>query len=177
MSWLRLALLALSLAVLGAPCGCSAPPPPVYPVAPAPPELAKLRFHVHNASFARSQAEHENVTGYTVYVRSAFARALVRAGYVVVTNPDDPYDLAARLDTEHQSTGGNAMGTLTTSLTLRANGAVIAQLSTVVRIDEHADIDERDAIALVESLARSSELRAFAARPRPTPGVEIAAPP
>jgi len=176
MSRIRLARLALSLALLAVPCGCSTPPPPVYPVAAAPPELAKLRFHVHNASHARSQADHENVTGYTLHVRNAFARALVRAGYVVVTNPDDPYDLLARIDTEHQSTG-SATGTLTTSLTLRANGAVIAQLSTVVRIDEHADIDERDVIALVESLARSGELRAFAARPRPKPGAEIAAPP
>lgn len=155
------ATLCLAL-VLGALAACSTPPPIEYPVSRAPAQLAHLRIHVRNASQARVRQAEEDATGYTVMVRGAVQRALIRAGYVVVVDPDQPHDLEAQVDTDHHSLGA-VRGALATTMTLSSPAGVVDQRSGVVAIGQDADIDERGAIAMVESLARSARLRAYAA--------------
>ena len=169
---------------------------PLPPVASAPAALARLRIHVENATDARAREAHEDsVTGYTMLVRAAIQRALERAGYVVIVEPNDPHDLVARIHTDYQTLSHGVGGTLVTSLTLIAPGGMLEQLSGEVIVDEHADIDPAGAVRLVEAIARSTRVERYSSAlarpdvpcapsgpqiagpgPGPDAGPEIAAP-
>ncbi len=99
------------------------------------------------------------VSGYTILMRAAVARSLARAGFTVVVMPTAPADLLARIDVESPglNTPGMASMTLATP-----DGVVIEQVSGLIVLDENVDIDERGPVALVETMARSPRIAAFA---------------
>ena len=173
---MRSALLLVVAFLVAVPaCGTKASRP-VVAVALAPEPLRSLRLHVHNATHERAAKEGENVTGFTTMARAALARTLVRAGYVMVVSRDQPHDLEVQVDTDYQWTP--KPGALVTSVTFRATGKVIEQLSRVIGVDEDVELDDRDVAALVDALGRSEALARFAAAlKRAGPAVpEIAAP-
>jgi hypothetical protein len=140
--------------------GCSSAPLPLPPIQPAPGQIANLRVFVMNASDSAAQAAGETmVTGYTIQMRKAVQRSLTRAGVTVVVSPKDPTDLIAKVDTENPGLDkpGLASMTLTDS-----QGIVIEQISVMIVLDERVDIDERGPVAMIEMLARSSRIMAFA---------------
>ncbi|MBW2533475.1 MAG: hypothetical protein JRI55_18430 [Deltaproteobacteria bacterium] len=171
---MRILLTALGLCFAAGGCSGerSHTPPPIQQ---APGHLASLRIHVNNATqHAASEAE-EDVAGYTIHLRGAVQRSLVRAGYRVVVSAEEPRDLVARISADWP---WERPGTATMSF-VDGGGAVIDQISGLVRIDENSDIDERSAVALVEAMKHSPELAAFArlgrerragSKPRPAPG-------
>jgi hypothetical protein len=163
-------LAAVLLLPMASGCTTAIPEPPK--VASAPPELAGLRVHVANATSVRAeQAGERSVTGYTLLVRGAVQDALERAGYVLVVDPDQPYDLEALVHTDYLMSMERVGGTLLTSVTLQspeqpdAAGCpceTIEQLAGRVEVDENADIDPSGAVELVERMGRSPRLEAFA---------------
>jgi hypothetical protein len=164
-----IALVALALAVVG--CNGKQPKPPPQ-VNPAPRELTALRIHVYNASSdAARKAEEDDVSGYTIHLRGAVQRALVRAGYTVVIKPEEPHDLVARI---HAEWPWKKPGTAT--LVLEAREGVVTQFSGLVDIDENADLDEQDAADLVDAISRSPSVIAFARRKARSGAQQIAVP-
>lgn len=162
--------LALASALALSACSSSRTPLPLPPIQPAPAEIASLRVFVINASHeAARDANETTVTGYTIQMRGAVQRSLVRAGLTVVVMPTHPADLLAKVDIEHPSIGklGLASMTLTTP-----EGVVVDQLSNVIGLDENVDIDERGPVSLVEKLIRSPRVAAFA-RDHSRPACEI----
>jgi hypothetical protein len=146
---------------------CSNLPPerPPVPVSAVPSELGRLRIHVENANDLRArEAGESDATGYTLRVRGAFQSALERAGWVVVVSPGAPRDVGAWLHTDYQAGRSGVGGALVTSLTLTAPGGVVEQLSTVVAVDSHAEIDETAVVHLAETVGRSERVARYARR-------------
>jgi hypothetical protein len=170
---MRLAFALLCALLLVATTAC-APRPPI-PVARAPVELSALTIHVLHASHGASQAAHENVNGYSVELRAAVQQALIRAGYTVVVDRSMPHDTEALIIFD----GGGLRSAGAATLTLTSDGRLVAQVSASVGIDDHADIEERGAVELVERLQRSPSLLEFARQRAASRahGVQVAAPP
>jgi hypothetical protein len=140
--------------------GCSSAPIPLPPIRLAPAEVASLRIFVINASdYAARNAGETTVTGYTLYMRSAVQRSLTRAGFTVVVSPTDPTDLLAKVDVESPNIGKPGMASM---MLANPDGVVIEQISGIVELDENVDIDERGPIGLVERVAYSPRIEAFA---------------
>jgi hypothetical protein len=118
-----------------------------------------LRIFVINASNGAAREGGENVTGYTIQMRGAMQRSLSRAGFTVVVSPTAPADLLAKVDVESPWLGKPGMASMTLATPA---GVVIEQVSGIVELDEHVDIDERGPVALVEMTARSPRIDAFA---------------
>jgi len=140
--------------------GCSSAPLPLPPIQPAPAQVANLRVFVINASDRAAQAAGEtSVTGYTLHMRQAVQRSLNRAGFTVVVSPDAPTDLIAKVDTENPGIDKPGLASMTVT---DSQGLVVEQISVTIVLDEHVNIDERGPVAMVELLARSSRIMAFA---------------
>lgn len=153
----------LILALAGSASARAERPPP--PVRTAPGPVARLRVHVWHATDARAREEKEvEVTGYTLHVRGAVEKALVRAGYVVVVDPRLEHDVVAKIQTNYQARSLEVGDTLVTTLVLEAPGGLVEQVSGAVLVDEHADIDEAGAAALVDALSASARVARYAAR-------------
>jgi hypothetical protein len=155
-----LALIVMTMGI--GPASCSKPPGRAaywyYTWAfHPPPELRGLRIHVRNATVAR--AGKENVSNYTIDVRGAVQRALIRAGYVVVVDPSQPFDVVAEVNTNFYQ--GPFSRTLTCSMTLRGPKAVIDQASGEVEIDEAGQVDERGVIVMVTKEIHIERLRRY----------------
>jgi hypothetical protein len=149
----------LVFSLLAVACNSRKPKPPPK-VEPAPLALATLKFHVYNATNeAARRAEEDDVAGYTIHLRGAFQRALVRAGYTVVIKPGDPHDLVARI---HAEWPWQKPGTAT--LVLEAPEGVVTQFSALVEVDENADLDEQGAADLVNAISTSPSVAAYARR-------------
>src|SRR5262249_51086591 len=134
-----------------------------------------LTIHVVNVSHQASQAAKENVNGYSVELRAVVQQALIRAGYTVVVDRTMPHDAEALV--VFVGEGLSSPGAAT--LTLTSDGRLVGQVSASVMIDEHANIDERGAVVLVERLSRLPALAELAkqraaSRAR---GLQVAAPP
>jgi len=140
--------------------GCSSAPLPLPPIKPAPPEVASLRFFVVNASdYAASAAGETTVTGNTIMARGAVQRSLTRAGFTVVVSPTAPADLFAKVDVDNPWLGKPGMVSMTLAT---PSGVVIEQVSGIFEHDENINVDERGPVALVEMMARSPRIIAFA---------------
>jgi hypothetical protein len=135
-------------------------------VTQAPEPLAGLRIHVANATAARA-GEGETIDYNTLRLRAALQSALVDAGYVVVVDPDAPRDLVASIDADyHYHQAGYAE--MITSLRLCTGNHEVFAVSAKLGYDDQGDLDREDMIRLVESLAESEALVAFAsAEPEP----------
>jgi hypothetical protein len=167
------ALLCALLLLAGAP-GCGPERRPPLPVARAPGEVATLTIHVLNASHSASQAAHENVNGYSIELRALIQQVLIRAGYTVIVDRSMPHDAEALVVFDGGGLGRPGAATLT----LTSEGRLVAQVSASVGIDEHANLEERGAVDLVERLSRQPALVELA-RQRPsakTKVQEVAAP-
>ncbi len=140
--------------------GCSSAPLPLPPIHQAPADVASLRFFVINASDDAARVAGETtVTGYTMMMRGAVQRSLTRAGFTVVVSPNAPADLLAKVDVESPWLNKPGMASMTLAT---PDGVVIEQVSGMVVLDENVDIDERGPVALVEMMARSPRITAFA---------------
>jgi hypothetical protein len=140
--------------------GCTRTPAPPPPIHRAPVEIAALRVFVINASYSAAEAANETtVTGYTIQMRQAVQRSLNRAGFTVVIAPNVPTDLLAKIDVESPSLDKPGMASMTLAT---PDGVVVEQVSELVILDEHVDIDERGPVGIVERMARSPRIAAFA---------------
>lgn len=142
-------------------CSSSTPAPQLPPITTAPTDLAGLRIHVHNATMRATEvAQETEVCWYDIYSRSQLQRALVRAGYTVVVNAEDPFDLRARLDVDWQRSDPSVA-----TLTLEGPNGVIDQLSGRVarRPEESEDdsVDPQGLIELVEAIAHSEAISRY----------------
>jgi hypothetical protein len=161
----------------GASCHQSTPLPPSPTVRPVPPELAGLRIHVLNASDAESRAAHEDVSGYTMHVRGAVQRNLARAGYTVVVSRVEPRDLVALVQVNWEGLSLHAVGgTGVVTLTLQGPQEVVEQLSGLVKVDQQANLVEASVVPLVERIAASVRVQAFAASRPPGLGPALPVP-
>lgn len=140
--------------------GCSSPPIPLPPIQPAPAAVARLRVFILNASHRAAQLVQETtVTGYTIQMRSAVQRSLIRAGFTVVVSPADPTDLIAKVDIESPGIIKPGLASMTVT---DVRGVVVEQFSVMITLDEKVDIDERGPVAMIELFARSPRIMAFA---------------
>lgn len=168
-------LCAVLLGVLGA--ACARPRVPVVPLQ-APPALARLRIHVYNADRERAERE-ERVNLYTIFLRQAFERSLVRAGYRVVGDPALPHDLVAVVTLGDFEISSRKTPEATASLTLRAGSRIVDQLAAIMVRDDYADIDDHGPAALADAVTRSPQVAALAAalpaEPKEPPALTVPA--
>jgi hypothetical protein len=144
------------------------------PIEVAPQPASGLRIFVWNASHDAARVAGEStVTGYTVMLREAVQRQLVRAGFTLVSQPSEPHDLVARAFAEIPAPVGYP-GTGTMVL-IAPDGRVIDQVSAVLVIDENVNIDERGPVELVNRASRSARIAEYA-RDHTRPACETIAP-
>jgi hypothetical protein len=152
---------ALGLALCG--CGSSHKPPPLIAVSRAPAEIAALRILVYNATHeAAREAGETTVNSYTIEVRANVQRALVRAGYTVVVQPTDPFDLLARVHLGGISILRFEYPTAATMTLTTPEGRVVEQVSALVELDDQHDMTMSGPVALVEKMSRSPRVGQYA---------------
>ena len=165
------------IAIVGV-SGCGGHAPPAAAPVTAPASLTRLRINVHNAQRDRAEKE-ENVNLYTIFLRQAVEREFARAGYRVVVDPNQPFDVSAIVTLGDFPVTSDDNEQATASMTLRAADRVVDQVSAVVMLDEHKDIAESGPVALVDAVTRSPKIAEFAASFKPSDEpkpVQIAAP-
>ena len=155
----RLVVLVALLAVtIGGACGGG--PVTATPIA-APSKIAELRINVYNSDRARAERE-EKVNLYTIFLRQAVEREFVRAGYRVVVDPNQPYDLSAVVSLGDFPVTSDGQKYATASMTLKSRERVVDQVSAVVTLDDKSDISQPGPVALVDAVTRSARVAAFA---------------